>query len=71
MAEHIIKELGDKLVNHIPLLPNVKLMNADLLTLYINNTWRPYMTITGIDGIPNKNSAPNTLGRSISLRLSI
>lgn len=50
---------------------DVKLMSDDLLTLYLNNIWRPFCTLTGFDGFPDVNNAPNTLRKEVSLKMSI
>ena len=39
--------------------------------MYLNNVWRPNLSITGIDGIPSISMAGNVLRSHTSVRLSM
>jgi len=39
--------------------------------LYLNSTWRPFLTVTGAEGLPNLVSAGNVLRPETSIKLSI
>ena len=47
-------------------------MSADNLPeMYLNNTWRPNLSITGASGLPNVKIAGNVVRASTSLKLSM
>lgn len=39
--------------------------------MYLNNVWRPNLSVTGISGIPNIESAGNVVRASTSMRVSM
>lgn len=43
----------------------------NLVEAYLNNTWRPNMSITGADGLPPIASAGNVLRPKTSVRISM
>ena len=50
----------------------VKFMNQDnLQEMYLNQTWRPNLSITGADGIPSIEAAGNVIRQSTTVRLSM
>ena len=43
----------------MPKLKGVDYISEDCLTLYLNNIWKPYCTLVGMDGLPElKNATP-------------
>jgi acetylornithine deacetylase/succinyl-diaminopimelate desuccinylase-like protein len=48
----------------------VSAISPDPVTLILNNSWRPTLTVTGADGLPQSVMAPAALRPSTSLRLS-
>ena len=63
---------GTSLYDKFPLHPNVQVMNQDNLEeLYINNTWKPSLSITGADGLPEIQKAGNVVRPSTTVRLSM
>jgi acetylornithine deacetylase/succinyl-diaminopimelate desuccinylase-like protein len=54
-----------------PFLPGMTPMNNDLTELVLNRTWRPALSITGVDGIPPLSSAGNVLRPFTSVKLSL
>jgi len=50
----------------------VKLMDQDNIEeMYLNNVWRPNMSITGADGLPPVSSAGNVLRPQTTVRISM
>lgn len=43
----------------------------NLVELYLNNTWRPNLSITGAEGLPEIKSAGNVLRPMTKVRLSM
>ena len=54
-----------------PLLPGMKPMADDLTELVLNRTWRPALSVTGVDGMPPLSSAGNVLRPYTSVKLSL
>ncbi len=63
--------LGTAIYDKFPLLPGMKPMADDLNELILNRTWRPALSVTGIDGIPPLSSAGNVLRPFTSVKLSL
>ncbi len=62
--------LGDSIYRKFPLMPGMRCVSNDPLELLLNNTWRPTLSVTGMEGIPAFRSAGNVLRPSTSLKLS-
>ena len=56
-AAKVAEVLGDEVFDKFPFLPGMTPMNADRTELVLNRTWRPALSITGVDGIPPLASA--------------
>ena len=69
-AASAAKTLGDVVFKKIPLLPGMQPMSADTTELLLNSTWRPTLSVTGVDGIPPPQSAGNVLRPMTALVLS-
>lgn len=54
----------------IPFVQGMSAASADPVELILNNTWRPTLTVTGADGLPESRLAPAALRPETSLRLS-
>lgn len=54
-----------------PLVDGLKPMNDDLTELVLNRTWRPALSVTGIDGMPPLASAGNVLRPHTAVKLSL
>jgi len=63
--------LGEGLHQRFPFLPGMRPMGTDLAELILNRTWRPYLGITGAEGLPAPASAGNVLRPKTSLLLSL
>ena len=68
MAGHSGAEMHTKYNYHEGCVP----MNADnLAEMYLNNTWRPNLSITGASGLPDVAIAGNVVRASTKLKLSM
>jgi acetylornithine deacetylase/succinyl-diaminopimelate desuccinylase-like protein len=53
--------LGDAVHRKLPFVEGMKPMSDDPTELLLNSTWRPTLSVTGVDGIPPASSAGNVL----------
>jgi len=60
-AKRAATVLGDAIWNKFPFLPEMQPMANELHELVLNRTWRPALSITGVDGIPPLSNAGNVL----------
>ena len=73
-ARKVAEVLGTEIYDKFPLLPGMTPMfnaDADLADLVLNRTWRPALSVTGVDGIPPLASAGNVLRPYTSVKLSL
>ena len=63
--------LGDDVYDKFPFMPGMSPMNADLGELILNRTWRPALSVTGVDGLPSLDSAGNVLRPFTAVKLSL
>ncbi|MEZ5464946.1 MAG: M20 family metallopeptidase [Lysobacteraceae bacterium] len=63
--------LGNEVWDKFPVLDGMHPMNADNAELVLNRTWRPALSLTGIDGIPSLDSAGNVLRPHTAVKLSL
>ena len=63
--------LGTAVYDKFPFLPGMKPMASDLNDLILNRTWRPALSVTGVDGMPPLASAGNVLRPYTSVKLSL
>jgi acetylornithine deacetylase/succinyl-diaminopimelate desuccinylase-like protein len=63
--------LGHQVGTRFPLLPGMRAVTGDAVEALLNNTWRPTLSITGVDGIPALADAGNVLRPKTSLKLSL
>ncbi|HVZ00051.1 MAG TPA: M20/M25/M40 family metallo-hydrolase [Dongiaceae bacterium] len=72
-ARAVAAALGDKAAHAYPFAGGTRPMSDDPTELILNNTWRPQLAITGIEGLPLPENAGNVLlpftKASLSLRL--
>ena len=64
------KALGADLINAQPLSEGTKPIHCDNSELKLNQTWRPSLSVTGMDGIPNLADAGNVRLPYIEVKLS-
>jgi acetylornithine deacetylase/succinyl-diaminopimelate desuccinylase-like protein len=62
--------LGAEIHGKIPLLAGMRPMSDDPVELLLNSTWRPTLSVTGVDGIPAIQNAGNVLRPMTALVLS-
>ena len=62
--------LGDSVAARMPFAPGVRPISTDPAELLLNSTWKPTLTVTGIDGLPAVGNAGNVLAPRLSLKLS-
>src|SRR5690606_9224025 len=60
-AKRAAEVLGTAVWDKFPFLPGMKPMHEDLAELVLNRTWRPALSVTGVDGMPPLTSAGNVL----------
>ncbi len=62
--------LGAGVRERMPLAAGVQAVSNDPLDLLLNSTWKPTLTITGIDGLPALANAGNVLVPQVQAKLS-
>ena len=70
-AARVAEVLGTAVYDKFPLLDGMRPMDADLTELVLNRTWRPALSITGMDGVPALASAGNVLRPFTAVKLSM
>lgn len=75
-AKKVAQVLGDEVYSKFPFLPGMTPMFKegaadDLSELVLNRTWRPALSVTGVDGMPPLSSAGNVLRPFTSVKLSL
>jgi acetylornithine deacetylase/succinyl-diaminopimelate desuccinylase-like protein len=63
--------LADAVFSKFPWLPGMRPMHSDPAELVLNRTWRPTLSVTGVDGIPPLSSAGNVLRPKTTFKLSV
>ena len=70
-AREAARVLDTAVYDKFPFLPGMTPMADDLTELVLNRTWRPALSITGVDGMPALSSAGNVLRPHTSVKLSM
>ena len=70
-AAKVADVLGTEVYDKFPFLPGMTPMDPDATELVLNRTWRPALSVTGVDGIPPLASAGNVLRPHTALKLSL
>lgn len=70
-AERASEVLGTEIWDKFPFLPGMTPMDPDLTELVLNRTWRPALSVTGVDGMPPLSSAGNVLRPHTAIKLSL
>src|SRR5690606_14577583 len=70
-ADQAARVLGDEVYAKFPFLPGMRPMHAQLRELILNRTWRPALSVTGVDGMPPLDSAGNVLRPHTAVKLSL
>ena len=70
-AEAAASALGDVVAGEFPWVPGARPMGEDRTQLVLNRTWRPTVSVTGVDGMPSLDNAGNVLRPQTTFKLSI
>ena len=70
-ARKCAEVLGTAVYDKFPFLPGMTPMAEDLTELVLNRTWRPALSVTGVDGMPSLASAGNVLRPHTAVKLSL
>ena len=70
-AQEAAKVVGTAVYDKFPFLPGMVPMAEDLTELVLNRTWRPALSVTGVDGMPALSSAGNVLRPFTAVKLSL
>lgn len=70
-ARAAAQALGDEVFRKLPFVDGMQPMSNDPAELLLNSTWRPTLSVTGVDGIPPVSSAGNVLRPMTALVLSL
>ncbi len=70
-AKRTAEILGEEVYAKFPLVDGMRPMNSDLTELVLNRTWRPALSVTGMDGLPTLDSAGNVLRPYTAVKLSL
>ena len=71
-AEEIVAKYGKQICNQYGVEEGVKYMNEDkLVEMYLDNVWRPNVSITGAEGLPPMADAGNVVRSHTKVRISM
>jgi len=70
-AQRAAEVLDTAIFDKFPLLPGMRPMHDDLAELVLNRTWRPALSVTGVDGMPPLGDAGNVLRPFTAVKLSL
>ncbi|GAB3306423.1 M20 family metallopeptidase [Luteimonas notoginsengisoli] len=70
-AKRCAEVLDTAVFDKFPFLPGMTPMAEDLTELVLNRTWRPALSVTGVDGMPPLASAGNVLRPHTAVKLSL
>jgi acetylornithine deacetylase/succinyl-diaminopimelate desuccinylase-like protein len=70
-AKRAAQVLDSAVYDKFPFLPGMVPMADDLTELVLNRTWRPALSVTGVDGMPPLTSAGNVLRPYTAVKLSL
>jgi acetylornithine deacetylase/succinyl-diaminopimelate desuccinylase-like protein len=63
--------LGDEIWSRFPFLSGMSPVTRDPVEALLNNTWRPALAVTGVEGVPALADAGNVLRPKTSVKLSL
>ena len=70
-ARRVAEVMGNEVYDKFPFLEGMQPMSDDLAELVLNRTWRPALSITGVDGLPPLHSAGNVLRPTTAVKISL
>jgi len=70
-VQAVASVLGEEIWRRFPWVPGMSPVTRDPVEAMLNNTWRPALAVTGVDGMPALADAGNVLRPQTSLKLSL
>ncbi|MCI0569823.1 MAG: M20 family metallopeptidase [Myxococcaceae bacterium] len=70
-ARAVAKELGEDVYARFPWVEGARPVTDDDTELVLNRTWRPALSVTGVEGMPPLGGAGNVLRPYTTLKLSV
>jgi acetylornithine deacetylase/succinyl-diaminopimelate desuccinylase-like protein len=70
-AKRAAEVLGTAIYDKFPFMDGMQPMHSELSELVLNRTWRPALSITGVDGVPPLSSAGNVLRPFTAVKISL
>ncbi len=70
-ARRTAQVLGTSIYESFPFVPGMRPVTSDLAELMLNRTWRPTLSVTGQQGMPDVEQAGNVLRPRTTLKLSV
>lgn len=70
-AETAASVLGAEVAGKFPFVSGTRAVSDDRAELVLNRTWRPALSVTGVDGMPSLADAGNVLRPFTALKLSL
>ncbi|MFN7132277.1 MAG: M20 family metallopeptidase [Myxococcales bacterium] len=70
-AKAAAQALGDEVFTKFPWVKGARPVSDDRAELVLNRTWRPTLSVTGVDGMPPLDSAGNVLRPYTTVKLSV
>ncbi|REM98969.1 peptidase M20, partial [Mycobacterium tuberculosis] len=70
-AKRAAEVVDTAIFEKFPMVDGLRPMNDDLAELVLNRTWRPALSVTGVDGLPPLASAGNVLRPHTAVKLSL
>ena len=70
-AAAMAEVIGDEVVTSYPWVQGMGPVSQDRTELLLNRTWRPALSITGVDGMPALDNAGNVLRPGTGLKVSL
>jgi len=70
-AAAVAEVIGEEVYSKFPWVPGSRPMTVDRVEQILNRTWRPALSVTGVDGMPALGSAGNVLRPFTSVKLSM
>jgi acetylornithine deacetylase/succinyl-diaminopimelate desuccinylase-like protein len=67
----VAEVLGQEVFRRFPFLSGMRAVTSDPVEALLNNTWRPFLAVTGMDGVPAVADAGNVLRPQTSVKLSL
>lgn len=69
-AKYLEKVIGERIYKNLFLYPDCRPQHDSPYELILNNTWRPTLSVTGIEGLPSLEKAGNVIQPFTQVKLS-